>query len=50
MGYVWRGQDQFLFIDAGSTNLAFARMLPADLKLTVATHDPSIAASLIRKA
>jgi len=40
---------QFLFIDAGSTNLAFARMLPADLKLTVATHDPSIAASLIRR-
>jgi DeoR/GlpR family transcriptional regulator of sugar metabolism len=40
---------QFLFIDAGSTNLAFARMLPADLKLTVATHDPSIAASLIKK-
>jgi DeoR/GlpR family transcriptional regulator of sugar metabolism len=38
---------QFLFIDAGSTNLAFARMLPEDLKLTVATHDPSIAASLI---
>jgi DeoR/GlpR family transcriptional regulator of sugar metabolism len=38
---------QFVFIDAGSTNLAFARMLPGDLKLTVATHDPSIAASLV---
>jgi DeoR/GlpR family transcriptional regulator of sugar metabolism len=40
---------QFLFIDAGSTNLAFARMIPAGLQLTIATHDPSIAACLVGK-
>lgn len=40
---------QFLFIDAGSTNLAFARMIPMGLPLTIATHDPSIAACLVGK-
>ncbi len=40
---------QFLFIDVGSTNLAFARMIPAGLPLTIATHDPSIAACLVGK-
>ena len=40
---------QFLFIDAGSTNLAFARMIPVGLKLTIATHDPSIAACMVGK-
>ena len=40
---------QFVFIDAGSTNLAFARMLSHDLPLTVATHDPVIAACLMEK-
>jgi DeoR/GlpR family transcriptional regulator of sugar metabolism len=40
---------QFLFIDAGSTNLAFARMIPVGLQLTIATHDPSIAACLVGK-
>jgi len=37
---------QFVFIDAGSTNLAAARFLPKDIGITVATHDPTIAASL----
>jgi DeoR/GlpR family transcriptional regulator of sugar metabolism len=40
---------QFIFIDGGSTNLAFARTIPPGLQLTVATHDPSIAASLVGK-
>ena len=31
---------QFVFIDAGSTNLAVARSLPRNIGLTVATHDP----------
>jgi DeoR/GlpR family transcriptional regulator of sugar metabolism len=37
---------QFVFIDAGSTNLAVARSLPRSIGLTVATHDPAIAAVL----
>jgi DeoR/GlpR family transcriptional regulator of sugar metabolism len=37
---------QFIFIDAGSTNLAVARSLPKGGGLTVATHDPAIAAVL----
>jgi DeoR/GlpR family transcriptional regulator of sugar metabolism len=37
---------QFVFIDAGSTNLAVARLLPKSIDLTVATHDPRIAAVL----
>ncbi len=40
---------QFVYIDAGSTNLAFARALPHDLPLTVATHDPAIAACVMGK-
>ena len=40
---------QFVYIDAGSTNLLFARALPHDLSLTVATHDPAIAACLLEK-
>jgi DeoR/GlpR family transcriptional regulator of sugar metabolism len=38
---------QFVYIDAGSTNLAFARGLSHELRLTVATHDPAIAACLV---
>src|SRR3984957_17495017 len=41
---------QFVYIDAGSTNLAFARVLPRDLPITVATHDPAIAACVMGKA
>jgi DeoR/GlpR family transcriptional regulator of sugar metabolism len=37
---------QFVFIDAGSTNVAAARSLPSSIGLTVATHDPTIAAVL----
>jgi DeoR/GlpR family transcriptional regulator of sugar metabolism len=37
---------QFVFIDAGSTNLAVARSLPKSIGLTVVTHDPTIAAVL----
>ena len=40
------GKKQFVFIDGGTTNLAAARMIPENLGLTVATHDPSIAAAL----
>jgi DeoR/GlpR family transcriptional regulator of sugar metabolism len=38
---------QFVFIDVGSTNLAVARSLPRSFGLTVATHDPTIAAVLV---
>jgi DeoR/GlpR family transcriptional regulator of sugar metabolism len=41
---------QFVYIDAGSTNLAFARVLSHDLPLTVATHDPAIAACVMGKS
>src|SRR6202453_2306471 len=37
---------QFVFIDAGSTNVAVARSLPKSIGLTVATHDPTIASVL----
>lgn len=37
----------FVFLDAGSTNLAIARALPEDKGLTVATNTPAIAAALI---
>lgn len=37
---------QFVFLDSGSTNLAAARALAASRELTVATHDPKIAAVL----
>lgn len=39
-----------VFIDAGSTNLAVARAIPADLKLTVVTNTPAIAAELTGRA
>ena len=41
--------DSLLFMDAGSTNLAAAKAFPDDLRLTVATHDPAIAAALLAK-
>jgi DeoR/GlpR family transcriptional regulator of sugar metabolism len=41
---------QFVYIDVGSTNLAFARVLPDDLPLTVATHDPAIAACVMGRS
>ena len=41
--------DSLLFVDSGSTNLAAVKALPEDLRLTVATHDPAIAAALLAK-
>ncbi|WP_064819240.1 DeoR/GlpR family DNA-binding transcription regulator [Rhizobium phaseoli] len=38
-----------VFFDAGSTNLAIANALPAELELTAATNAPAIAAALIDK-
>ncbi|OJF96112.1 DeoR/GlpR family DNA-binding transcription regulator [Pararhizobium antarcticum] len=38
-----------VFIDAGSTNLAIAKAIPADLHLTVATNTPLIAAAVMDK-
>lgn len=38
-----------VFFDAGSTNLAIARALPADLELTAATNAPAIAVALMEK-
>lgn len=38
-----------VFIDAGSTNLAIAHAIPADLELTVATNTPLIAAAVMDK-
>jgi len=40
-------KDQFIFIDTGTTNLAFARHIPGGLNITVATHDPAIASCLV---
>jgi DeoR/GlpR family transcriptional regulator of sugar metabolism len=36
-----------LFLDAGSTNLALANLLPETLNLTIATNAPHIAAALV---
>jgi DeoR/GlpR family transcriptional regulator of sugar metabolism len=36
-----------LFIDAGSTNLAIAHAIPADIRLTVITNAPAIAMALL---
>lgn len=38
-----------VFLDAGSTNLALARALPAGSGLTVATNAPAIAAALLER-
>lgn len=37
---------QTLYIDAGSTNLSIAKVLPKDLRLTVITNAPAIATAL----
>jgi DeoR/GlpR family transcriptional regulator of sugar metabolism len=41
--------DSLLFVDSGSTNLAAVKAFPDNLRLTVATHDPAIAAALLAK-
>ena len=40
---------QFVFLDAGSTNLALAGALPTDAGLTVAVNAPLIAAALLER-
>lgn len=40
---------EFLFLDSGSTNYELARLLPADLGLTVATNSVDIAATLLKR-
>jgi DeoR/GlpR family transcriptional regulator of sugar metabolism len=40
---------QFLFLDAGSTNLALAAALPSDADLTVAVNAPAIGAALLSR-
>lgn len=40
---------EFLFLDAGSTNLALAECLPDDLDLSVATNAVDIAATLLQR-
>lgn len=37
---------QLVFIDGGTTNAELVRALPRDMKLTIATHSPTIAALL----
>lgn len=39
---------QVVFIDGGTTTLQMVRALPADLRATVVTHSPVIAAELVR--
>ncbi|MFB2550948.1 DeoR/GlpR family DNA-binding transcription regulator [Ensifer soli] len=41
---------QLVFLDGGTTNAALARALPRDMKATIATHSPTIAAELERHA
>lgn len=40
---------QFVFMDAGTTNLAVAKSLAKGIGVTVATHDPTIAAVLAER-
>ncbi|MGF6712438.1 DeoR/GlpR family transcriptional regulator of sugar metabolism [Luteibacter sp. W1I16] len=41
------GNDQILFIDAGSTNTALAKMLPENRGLTVVTNAPDVALAVL---
>jgi DeoR/GlpR family transcriptional regulator of sugar metabolism len=41
---------EFLFLDAGSTNLALTEFLPEDQELTVATNSIDIAAAVLRRS
>jgi DeoR/GlpR family transcriptional regulator of sugar metabolism len=43
-------EGMVVFIDAGSTNLAVARQIPQDLRLTAITNTPIIAAELASKS
>ncbi|HEY0209921.1 DeoR/GlpR family DNA-binding transcription regulator [Acerihabitans sp.] len=42
--------DSCIFIDAGTTNLAIARALPADMRVTAVTNSPEIAVELMKRA
>jgi DeoR/GlpR family transcriptional regulator of sugar metabolism len=42
-------ENQCVFLDTGSTNLAIARAIPFDLNLTVVTNSPVIASALLEK-
>jgi len=39
-------EGQLVFLDGGTTNAELVRALPRDLKVTIATHSPTIAAGL----
>lgn len=41
------GPGDLVILDGGTTTLAIARALPADLEATIITHSPTIAAALI---
>lgn len=43
-------RGQIMFLDGGTTTLQLARHLPPDLDVTVITHSPSIAVSLVDHA
>ncbi len=40
-------EGMVVFFDAGSTNLAVVRSLPADMRITAVTNTPAIAAELV---
>jgi DeoR/GlpR family transcriptional regulator of sugar metabolism len=40
--------DSCIFIDSGTTNLAIARALPEDIRLTAVTNSPAIAVELMK--
>lgn len=42
--------DTCIFIDAGTTNLAIARALPTDIRITVVTNSPEIAVELMTRS
>lgn len=41
--------DTCIFIDSGTTNLAIARALPADIRITAVTNSPEIAVELMTR-
>lgn len=42
-------KDQVIFLDASSTHMLLASLLPADLQLTVVTNSPAIACRLLER-
>lgn len=41
--------NEFVFLDSGSTNLAIVDLVPANLKITIATNSIDIAAAVLRR-